>query len=163
MGKIKSLITGRLLALNDINRVGYRRVTLSRPITKRFFVHRLVAYHFCEGYSKELVVNHKDGNKQNNRADNLEWVTRSENDLHAYRNNLRHLAGAAIIQQAKSNRRVIIRLYDTNEIKFIFSNYRECAKYFGLHPTYVQQCCNGRHKLKRIYKVCYEEKNNINA
>lgn len=37
MGKIKSLITGRLLALNDINRVGYRRVTLSRPIKKRFF------------------------------------------------------------------------------------------------------------------------------
>ena len=65
-GKIKSLLTNKLLALSDVNNMGYKRVTLYKPVKKRFFVHRLVAYHFCEGYSEDLVVNHKDGNKQNN-------------------------------------------------------------------------------------------------
>lgn len=84
-GKIKSLLTNKLLALSDVNNMGYKRVTLYKPVKKRFFVHRLVAYHFCEGYSEDLVVNHKDGNKQNNNADNLEWVTHSDNDIHAYK------------------------------------------------------------------------------
>lgn len=35
------------------------------------------------------MVNHKDGNKANNKAENLEWVSHSENDLHAYKNKLR--------------------------------------------------------------------------
>ena len=60
-----------------------------KPIKKRYFIHRLVAIHFCEGYSEELVVNHIDGNKNNNKATNLEWVTRSENDKHAYKMKLR--------------------------------------------------------------------------
>jgi len=48
-------------------------------------VHRLVAEAFCEGFSEGLEVNHIDGNKLNNNADNLEWVTRSENVKHAVR------------------------------------------------------------------------------
>lgn len=52
---------------------------------KRFAIHRLVAYNFVEGYDKGLTVNHMDGNKVNNRAKNLEWVSLSENVSHAYR------------------------------------------------------------------------------
>ena len=60
------------IIIGDKNNMGYRRVTLYTPIKKRFFVHRLVAYHFCRGYKEDLVVNHKDGNKLNNEASNLE-------------------------------------------------------------------------------------------
>lgn len=88
LGNVKNVKTGNIL-IGDINSVGYRRVWLYSPIKKRFFIHRLVALHFCNGYKKDLVVNHKDGNKQNNNSSNLEWVTRSENDLHAFRNRLR--------------------------------------------------------------------------
>ena len=49
-----------------------------------FTIHRLVCKYFCDGYSEELHVNHKDGNKRNNFYLNLEWVTRSENMLHCY-------------------------------------------------------------------------------
>lgn len=46
-------------------------------------VHTAVARAFCDGYSPELQVNHKDGNKANNVANNLEWITPKENTQHA--------------------------------------------------------------------------------
>lgn len=59
---------------------GYKRVWLNG---KHYYVHRLVAEAFCkkpEHYDgKRLVVNHKDENPSNNHANNLEWVTDSEN------------------------------------------------------------------------------------
>lgn len=52
--------------------------------SKKFMVHRLVAELFCEKREGCEIVNHKDGNKHNNFASNLEWVTASENMRHAY-------------------------------------------------------------------------------
>ena len=46
-------------------------------------VHTAVARAFCDGYSPELQVNHKDGNKKNNESNNLEWVTALENIQHS--------------------------------------------------------------------------------
>src|SRR5688572_24813066 len=61
---------------------GYKTVTLR---SKKFYVHRLVAQLYIPFESITQEVNHKDGNKSNNKVDNLEWVTRSQNQLHAYR------------------------------------------------------------------------------
>ena len=46
-----------------------------------FMVHRLVAEAFCENPNNYTIVHHKDSNKHNNCADNLEWVTSQENAL----------------------------------------------------------------------------------
>lgn len=56
---------------------------------RTYRVHRLVlmAFNPIEGM-EELEVNHKDGNKKNNKLSNLEWVTASENQLHAFRTSL---------------------------------------------------------------------------
>lgn len=50
---------------------------------KHHLIHRLVAEHFVENPDSLKEVNHKDGDKMNNEASNLEWVTRSENLAHA--------------------------------------------------------------------------------
>jgi len=67
------------------HKLGYRTTTLyhiGQPTVK--YVHRLVAEAFLpRKLGKE--VNHKDGDKANNNLDNLEWVTSSENQLHATR------------------------------------------------------------------------------
>ncbi len=64
---------------------GYYSVLLSiNSIKKRWLVHRIVAVAFIENKDNKPHVNHKDGNKLNNRADNLEWVTPKENMVHAH-------------------------------------------------------------------------------
>ena len=63
---------------------GYIRVTLCKNSkAKMYLVHRLVAEHFIPNPGNKPCINHKDGNKQNNKVDNLEWCTYSENELHA--------------------------------------------------------------------------------
>ena len=49
------------------------------PYPVKIYIHRLVAYEFVEGYKEDYVVNHIDGCKTNNFANNLEWVDRVSN------------------------------------------------------------------------------------
>ena len=64
---------------------GYFRVSLCKEsVVKRFLIHRLVAYHFLINEENKKCVNHKDGNKLNNKVSNLEWCTHSENEQHSY-------------------------------------------------------------------------------
>lgn len=71
---------GHVLKPSRINS-GYLVVGLGRAATKT--VHSLVATAFHGARPDGMEVNHIDGNKDNNAASNIEWVTRSENKLHA--------------------------------------------------------------------------------
>ena len=68
---------------------GYLRVTLWKNGNKKgYLTHRLVAENFIENTNKYPQINHIDGNKQNNCADNLEWCTGSMNIKHAVKTGL---------------------------------------------------------------------------
>ena len=107
---------------------------------KTFKVHRQVALSFCEGWREGLQVNHKDGNKFNNRATNLEWVTASENVRHE-----RYV----LRTQVKA-----VGLFDGSRLKHLFSSTQECnrltggnvrihiklgVKYHGYTPRYLPE------------------------
>lgn len=68
------------------NKFGYMKVRIANNGCKKsFFIHRLVAIGFIPNEDTLPEVNHRDGDKTNNAADNLEWTDRSGNILHAYR------------------------------------------------------------------------------
>ena len=73
-----------LKPLNNGN--NYMSVALSKNgKVKRMYVHRIVCLSFYENSKNKKEVNHIDGNRQNNKSNNLEWVTRSENHFHRYK------------------------------------------------------------------------------
>lgn len=84
--------TVNIISINN-NHHGYATVHLSDKKSKRVLVHRLVAEAFIPNPEGRPQVNHKDGNKDNNRVDNLEWVTASENVKHAYNSGLKRPSG----------------------------------------------------------------------
>ena len=81
-------VTRKKFIYQSIDRYGYKQCLLynnGKHKTKK--VHRLVAEAFIENIDNKPQINHKDGNRTNNRIDNLEWCTNSENQLHSYKCN----------------------------------------------------------------------------
>ena len=85
----------------QINGKGYGRISIGK---KLMFVHRLVAELYVPNPENKPQVNHIDGNKLNNCAGNLEWVTNQENRDHAVKINYMHLA--RIVHTLNSNRKM---------------------------------------------------------
>lgn len=72
------------------NSNGYLKVLLAlNGKRKQCLVHQLVALHFLPNPYKHTQVNHKDGDKTNNRVDNLEWVSAEDNIQHSLEIGLR--------------------------------------------------------------------------
>ena len=124
---------GRIKALKKTDRRGYTRQermmnpvisACGRPVVhickdgkrKTVFVHRLIAEAFIPNPEGKAEVNHINGIKDDNRVENLEWVTRSENMLHAEKTGLHSMEKASEAHRKKVCQiadRVVIRVYDS--------------------------------------------------
>lgn len=102
-GNVKSLKCDIILKPN-LTRKGYLITSLCKnKIRKAYSIHRLVAKSFIPNIENKPQVNHIDGNKQNNKVTNLEWVTNSENMKHAFLTNLRNASGCKNPNSKKIN------------------------------------------------------------
>jgi len=140
----------------QINEHGYMVICLGgRKSLKTWRVHRLVAMHFVENTEGKPFVNHIDGNKSNNKANNLEWCTKSENMVHAVR------TGLLKPKKGKDNgrsRRVKMYDMDGNFVK-AFDSAIEGARYCGRKDqTNVTACCRGKipHSYGYIWRYADE-------
>ena len=105
-------------------------------------IHRLVAEAFLPNHEKKREVNHIDGNKMNNSMDNLEWVSRSENQKHAVNTNLQPKAVTTYKGKFSAEERdAIKRLYDSG----MFSKRKLASKY-GVSHTCINDIINDKYK-----------------
>jgi len=93
----------------------------------RLLLHRLLAIHFIPNPENKPMVNHKDGNKNNNNLSNLEWVTGTENNFHAFENGL--------YKNEKSHKWYINKIFTNGKNKPF-----KVLKYLG-HEPYAFYLC----------------------
>ena len=78
--------------VGHVDRCGYKEVLFSENgKATNYLAHRLIAKTFVPNPDNLDYVNHKDGNKLNNSADNLEWCTRSYNTKHSFTHGLQQI------------------------------------------------------------------------
>lgn len=97
---------------------------------ERKTIHRLVAEHFIPNPSGLPWVNHKDGNKLNNKVTNLEWVTPSENNNHAYKIGLKKGVKGEKHGRSKLNEIDVITIYHLAKSEVI--PIKKIANKFGV-------------------------------
>jgi len=120
---------------------GYEIVALMKDgklTTKK--VHQLVAFAFLKIQKGKFEINHKDGIKTNNRAENLEYSTHLENMRHAYRTGIRKNASGENAANAKLNEVQVKKIKEMLKCG-IFG--KQIAKIFNVHPTTISLIRNG--------------------
>lgn len=141
---------------------GYLLVGLHKNNKKKMCkIHRLVAIHFIDNPYNKPEVNHIDGDKSNNCADNLEWVTSSENSIHAYK------SGLLKIKKGKENplhykfkgannpTAKKVKCITTGKI---FETILEGANYYNIKSSSdIVSCCRGRQKSAGKHPVTGEK------
>lgn len=111
-------------------------------------IHRLVAEAFVPNPDNLPQVNHKDGDKLNNHYSNLEWVTPSENILHAYR------TGLAVGQDGGMSKPIIAINIKTKQEIFLKSLH-EAERVLGTNIGNVWSVLNGYMKQIKGYTFRY--------
>lgn len=142
-GKFKKIHPDGYITDGCIDSLGYRVVTLGKPkIRYRVRMHSLVASLFIGTDKREvrMTVNHKDGNKLNNNADNLEWITAADNVRHAVRIGLFNIKGEnhPRVKLTKENVIEMRRLRSEEKL-----THEEIAKRFGVCRRQAGDVING--------------------
>lgn len=135
-------IKGRVLRPNVSNKDSYPRIILYGKNTsyKIYYIHRLVAAAFIPNLKNKPVVNHKDGIRNNNCVDNLEWCTQSENVRHAFATGLNPQIGETSTTRVLNESDVleICQLIDDGEL-----TYLDIGKKYGVGPVEVHRIHTG--------------------
>lgn len=158
LGNIKSLLTSKLLKAS-VNSSGYLKVELhNKGKVKVFYVHRLIASTFIPNPSNKPQVNHRNGNKLCNSIDNLEWVTASENQIHAINKRLRRPSPMFGLKGGLSPLSKPILQYDKNGILVKKWNSIADVEYtLGFHRSCISNNLIGNTKSSYGYIWKYEE------
>lgn len=125
---IFSLISNRLIK-GRLGNHGYRYITIDG---KNILIHRLMCRVFL-GNKRKMHVNHKDGNKLNNNIENLEWCTRSQNQLHAYKTGL--MKPKRLWKEDDVMKSLTLKTLQPLRISGISNNYSTISRLYNANRT----------------------------
>ena len=142
-GEVKQIINGEDKMLHQfVDNKGYMRVTVRRCDEngntipgKSVRVHRLVGEAFIPKVEGLDVINHLSGNKQDNRAENLEWTTSAGNTQHAKEHGLLKI---------NIGKKPVVAIDMVSHRGYTFDSVKEAAEFFGNNVNNVTTCLAGR-------------------
>ena len=143
-GRIRNTQTGHILKPSKSGRYDHIDLTITRGKRKHFSVHRLVAEAFVDNPHGFNYVNHKDEDKKNNNADNLEWCTCQYNVTYGK-------GGLARYHK-------VTQMDLTGNVLKVWDSLQEAAESLGTCYQNISQVCRGRRKTAVGYRWGYTER-----
>lgn len=130
-GRIKSFKNNEKYIKPSKTKRGYLNVKFCKnKCINQFYLHRLVASAFIENIENKPIVNHKNGNKEDNNVFNLEWCTSSENAKHAHANNLN-----------KGKKKSIAQYNKNGDLLKIWDSQTKASDTLGISIPSINRCC----------------------
>lgn len=163
LGNIISCYTGEKMSFGK-DKSGYYIVNLSNTRGRKTqLVHRLVARTFIEKKNGFNEVNHINENKNDNRVENLEWVSHSENLKKYWSNHPEMYEKCGITKRVgerqyyikkgtKHSKKRIVQLSLDNKKVNAWKNLATIHKILGYHPTSIYECCTGKRHTAYGYR-----------
>lgn len=163
--KSKNRILSEKMLAQSISQTGAYCKTLLTNDKKRsiFFVHRLVAFAFIEVDKNRKFVNHKNGDRNDNRVENLEWCTTSENGKHSFRELGRIHPKGMLGKSGILNKRNLSVNQLTLDGRFIkkWFSIKEAADKTGCWKNAIGFCCHGTQKTSGGFRWEFVNKNKV--
>ena len=165
LGNVKSFYNGERILSPGMNSRGYLTVRLYKLQShKTHTVHSLVAQAFLPNPSNLPCVNHIDEDKTNNKVENLEWVTYSQNNSWGKRPEVmrQKLIGNTFSKKGAAERKRAVIQFST-EGKYLATFDSACAASLALNGTpvgnqHIIECCQRKRQTAYGYMWKYEDK-----
>lgn len=177
LGRIKSLeiyvwnskcyaIKREIIVKQSNDKDGYKMVGLhNNKKVKNGKVHRLVSEAFIPNPDNKPCVNHKNGIKSENIVDNLEWVSKSENEIHKHK-----VLGIKMpwegkslseehkkkLSQLSTNKKIVLQYTKTGDFIKEWESITEIEKELKVFSQNISDCCRGKRKTAKNFVWKYK-------
>lgn len=156
-GEGRRIIPGKILKPFLAKSTGYYQVNLTGH--DRHHVHSLVARAFLPKSDPSLVVNHKSGDKTDNRLSNLEWVTHSENHRHSYEKLGRQGSVKGRFSGDHPTSKAVVRVCLKTGHKKVYAAASDAIRE-GFDSGSISRCCYGKNSSHKGYSWAFQERCN---